>query len=44
FDRRVLPAVAVSVARAAMETGNTRGEADLEFIEKKAKKIMENRL
>jgi len=44
FDRRVLPAVAVSVARAAMETGNTRGEVDLEFIEKKAKKIMENRL
>ncbi len=40
FDRRVLPAVAVSVARAAMETGNTRGEVDLEFIEKKAKKIM----
>lgn len=44
FDRRVLPAVAVSVARAAMETGNTRGEVDLEFIERKAKKIMENRL
>jgi len=44
FDRRVLPAVAVSVARAAMETGNTRGEVDLEFIERKAKKIIENRL
>lgn len=44
FDRRVLPAVAVSVARAAMETGNTRGEVDLEFIERKAKRIIENRL
>jgi len=44
FDKRVLPAVAVGVARAAMETGNTRGEVDLEFIERKAKKIMENRL
>lgn len=42
FDRRILPAVAVSVARAAVETGNTRGEVDLEFIERKAKKIMEN--
>jgi len=44
FDRRVLPAVAVSVARAVMETGNTCGEVDLEFIERKAKKITENRL
>jgi len=39
FDRRVLPAVAVSVARAAVETKNTRGEVDLKFIEKKAKEI-----
>ncbi len=39
FDRRVLPAVAVSVARAAVETRNTDGEVDLESIEIKAKDI-----
>jgi len=39
FDRRVLPAVAVSVARAAVETRNTRGEVNIEFIEKKARAI-----
>lgn len=43
FDKRVLPAVSVSVARAAMESGNTCGKVDLEFIERKAKKIMESR-
>jgi malate dehydrogenase (oxaloacetate-decarboxylating) len=44
FDRRVLPAVAVSVARAAVECGNTYGTVDLKLIEKKAKKIMETNL
>lgn len=39
FDRRVLPAVAVSVARAAVETGSADGGVDLEFIERKAKDI-----
>ena len=43
FDKRILPAVAVSVAKAAFDTGNTKGEVDLEFIEKKARKIVENR-
>ena len=40
FDRRVLPAVSVSVARAAAETSNTRDRVDLEFIEKKAREII----
>lgn len=44
FDRRVLPAVAVSVARAAVETGNTPGKVDLEFIEKKAREIINSKL
>ncbi len=44
FDKRVLPAVAVSVARAAMETGNTKGKVDLKFIEKKAREIISGRL
>jgi malate dehydrogenase (oxaloacetate-decarboxylating) len=39
FDRRVLPAVAVSVAKAAVETNNVAGKVDLEFIRKKAEKI-----
>lgn len=43
FDKRVLPAVAVSVARAAMECGNTYRKVDLKLIERKAKKIMETR-
>lgn len=43
FDKRVLPAVAVSVARAAVECGNTYGKVDLKLIERKAKKIMETR-
>jgi malate dehydrogenase (oxaloacetate-decarboxylating) len=41
FDRRVLPTVAVSVARAAVETKNTRGEVNIDFIEKKAKAIVD---
>jgi malate dehydrogenase (oxaloacetate-decarboxylating) len=44
FDKRVLPAVAVSVARAAVETGNTKGKVDLKFIEKKASEIIRSRL
>jgi len=43
FDKRVLPAVAVSVARAAMECSNTYRKVDLKLIERKAKKIMETR-
>ena len=43
FDKRVLPAVAVSVARAALEGGKTCGKVDLKFIEKKANKIIESR-
>ena len=43
FDKRILPAVAVSVAKAAFDTGNTKGKVDLEFIERKARKIVENR-
>jgi len=41
FDRRVLPAVAVSVAKAAVETNNVAGEVDLEWIREKAEKISE---
>jgi len=44
FDKRILPAVAVSVAKAAAETGNTKGKVDLEFIEKKAIKIINSKL
>ncbi len=40
FDKRVLPAVVVGVASAAAETGNTRGKVDLEFIERKARRII----
>ncbi|MCL4377700.1 MAG: NAD-dependent malic enzyme [Actinobacteria bacterium] len=43
FDKRVLPAVAVSVAKAALETNNTYGKVDLTLIEKKAKEIVKNR-
>lgn len=43
FDRRVLPVVAVSVARAAVETKNTYGEVDLGFIEKRAREIISNK-
>ena len=40
FDKRVLPAVAVNVARAAMDSDITHGKIDLKFIERKAEKIM----
>ena len=43
FDSRVLPAVAVGVARAAVETKNTYGEVDLGFIEKRAREIISNK-
>ncbi len=43
FDRRVLPAVALSVARAAVETKNTSGRVDLEFIEKRARDFVSKR-
>jgi malate dehydrogenase (oxaloacetate-decarboxylating) len=43
FDKRVLPAVAVSVARAAVEGGKTYGKVDLKLIEEKAKRIIEVR-
>jgi len=39
FDARVLPAVAVSVAKAAIETRNTYGKVDLGYIEEKAREI-----
>ncbi len=39
FDKRVLPSVAVSVARAAAETGITCGKVNLDLIRKKAEKI-----
>jgi len=39
FDSRVLPAVAVSVAKAAMKTSNIHGKFDLGYIEKKAREI-----
>jgi malate dehydrogenase (oxaloacetate-decarboxylating) len=40
FDKRVLPAVALSVARAALETKNARGNVDLDFIKKKAEEVI----
>ena len=43
FDRRVLPAVAVSVARAAIKTKNTCGVVDLESIRRKAEDIVNKR-
>ena len=43
FDKRILPAVAVGVAKAAIETNNTYGTPDLMLIEKKAKEIAESR-
>jgi malate dehydrogenase (oxaloacetate-decarboxylating) len=44
FDKRILPAVAVSVAKAAFETDNTHGSIDLEFIERKSRYIAEKML
>lgn len=40
FDGRVLPAVAVSVAKAAVETGYAPKDTDLEWIEDRAKNIL----
>ncbi|MFO7929167.1 MAG: malic enzyme-like NAD(P)-binding protein [Candidatus Humimicrobiaceae bacterium] len=40
FDRKVLPAVAVSVAKAAVETGYAPEDTDLGWIEEKAKTIL----
>ena len=40
FDGRVLPAVAVSVAKAAVETGYAPKDTDLEWIENRAKNIL----
>ena len=41
FDKRILPAVAVSVAEAALRTNDTRGKVDLEYIERKSRGIVE---
>jgi malate dehydrogenase (oxaloacetate-decarboxylating) len=40
FDGRVLPAVAVSVAKAAVETGCAPKDTDLEWIENRARNIL----
>lgn len=40
FDERVLPAVATSVAKAAVDTGYAPKDTDLDFIEYKAKNIL----
>ncbi|MCG9479774.1 MAG: NAD-dependent malic enzyme [Actinomycetia bacterium] len=40
FDPRVLPAVAVSVAKAAVDTGFAPEDTDLEWIEQKAKDLL----
>ena len=42
FDKRILPAVAESVARSAVETGYAPGDVDLKFIKRKAEKIIRN--
>ena len=42
FDKRILPAVAESVARSAVETGYAPGDIDLKFIKRKAEKIIRN--
>ena len=41
FDRRVLPAVAVSIAEAAIKTGAAPKDTDLKWVEKKAKSILQ---
>jgi len=43
FDRRVLPAVAVSIAKASIETGAASRDTDLGWIEKKAKSVFEDK-
>jgi malate dehydrogenase (oxaloacetate-decarboxylating) len=40
FDSRVLPAVATSVAKAAVDTGVAPKDTDLDWIEYKAKNIL----
>lgn len=40
FDRRVLPAVAVSIAEAAIKTGAAPKDADLKWAERRAKSIL----
>jgi malate dehydrogenase (oxaloacetate-decarboxylating) len=40
FDLRVLPTVALAVARAAVETGSAPPDTDLDFIENKARNIL----
>jgi len=40
FDERVLPAVATSVAKSAVETGYAPKDTDLDFIEYRAKNIL----
>jgi len=42
FDSRVLPAVAVSVAGAAIDTGYAPADTDLAWIKKKAETILQN--
>ncbi len=42
FDRKVLPAVATSVARAAVQTGVAPKDTDLDYIEYRAKNILRN--
>lgn len=41
FDRRVLPAVSVAVAKEAVNTGTATKNVDLELIEEKAKRVSE---
>lgn len=40
FDSRVLPTVALAVARAAVETGSAPSDTDLDLIENKARNIL----
>ncbi len=40
FDRRVLPAVAVSIAEAAIKTGAAAEDTDLKWVEDRAKSIL----
>ena len=41
FDKRILPAVAVSIAEAAIKTGAAPKDTDLKWVEKKAKSILQ---
>ena len=40
FDPKVLPAVATSVAKAAVDTGSAPADTDLDWIEYRAKNIL----